>query len=361
MNITDLRDELHSRADGLAADPDAIGAGVAHRITATKRRRTAGALGGLGAAVLVAGLVLTNQPGRSATPVPAGPSPSVSLGADGLPARVVADQPGDVVKGGLRYRAQVADDRLAAGLIGDEGQGQLTLVWDPQTAHVALSGECYLPGVDPEAAKRVTLRLSIAGSTGFFGGQCSTQTPVDGDLPSAGWVPGEPGQGWDALTVGQTASVRAQLVDTRTGQPTSFATARIMAAVYEQGEQRPIEDGSGHVVGALPEVVEHQGYRYLLEPVVQRPLGGRSLPTLQAPASGPYLVAFGTVGTGAPDADPGFFQLDGLTGDTSLVQEGGLTTAPQAAGSGQKLTLRLGEGTAPEVGYGVIAIYVPAG
>ncbi len=361
MNITDLRDELHTRADGLAADPEAIRAGVADRITATKRWRAAGALGGLGAVVLVAGLVLTNQPGRPATPVPAASSAGVTLGADGLPTRVVPSQPGDVVKGGLRYRAQVADDRLAAGGIGDEGQGQLTMLWEPQTTHVSFSGECYLPGVDPEVAKRITLRLSLVGSTGFFGSQCGSQLPADRDLPPGGVAPGEAGQGWSELTVGRSAGLRAQLVDTRTGKPTSFDTARIAAAVYELGEQRSIEDDSGRVVGAIPQVVEHQGYRYLLETVVHRPLGSGSLPTLEAPVSGPYVVTFGTVGTGEPSADPGFLQLDGLASDTSLVQEGGLTTAPQAAGSGQTLALRLGEGTAPKVGYGVIATYVPAG
>ena len=360
MNITDLRDELHSRADGLAADPAAIRAGVADRITSTKRRRAGGALGGLGAAVLVAGLVLTNQPGRPATPVPAGASSSATLGADGLPTRVVPDQPGDVVKGGLRYRAEVADDRLAVGFIGDTGQGQFTLMWEPTTTHVSLSGECYLPGVDPEAAKRTTLRLSLEGSTGFIGSQCGSRLPADRDLPSGGVVPGEPGEGWSDLTVGKSARLRVQLVDSTSGKPAAFATARITAAVYEQGEQHPIEDASGREVGVLPQVVEHQGYRYLLEPVVTRPLGGGSLPTLKAPVGGPYLVTFGTVGTGSPGGDPGFFRLDGLTSDTSLVQEGGLTTAPQPAGSGQTLALRLGEGTAPNAGYGVIAIYVRA-
>jgi hypothetical protein len=361
MNITDLRDELHSRADGLTADPSAIRAGVGDRITSTKRRRAAGALGGLGAAALVAGLLLSNQPGRSVTPAPAVSSPSVTIGADGLPTRAVPDRPGDVVKAGLRYRAQVADDRLAAGFIGDEGQGQFTILWEPQTTHVSFSGECYLPGVDPETAKRITLRLSLVGSTGFFGSQCGSQLPADRDLPPGGVVPGEPGQGWSELTVGRSAGLRVQLVDTRTGKPTSFDTARITAAVYELGEQHSIKDGSGHVVGVLPQVVEHQGYRYLLERVASVPLGGRSLPTLKAPASGPYVVIFGTVGTGAPGADPGFFQLDGLPGDTSLVQEGGLTTAPQAAGSGQALRLHLGEGTPPKAGYGVIALYAPAG
>jgi hypothetical protein len=358
MNITDLREELAAHAHLVHADSASIAEGVTGRIRTAKRRRTAAVTGGLCAAALAVGVVLTNQ----GSPVMPAPVPAATLGADGMPSRLLPDKPGDVVKDGLRYRAKVGEDTLAAGVIGDAGgQRSLAATWTPTTTHISYVAECWLlPGTDQAVAEDTMVRASISGAEGYVESSCDSRPPDSGDLASGGYVPGEAGQGHPELQIGATTTLTVELV-TRDGTPAAVPGARLAAAVYDLGEQRSIEDDAGHVVGVLPQVVEHQGYRYLLEPVVHRPLGSGALPTLKAPASGPYVVTFGTVGTGAWGADPGFFQLDGLASDTSLVQEGGLTTAPQAAGSGQTLGLRLAEGTAPKVGYGVIAIYVPAG
>ncbi|AXG14911.1 hypothetical protein [Intrasporangium calvum] len=359
MNLTDLRDELDQRTQDLSADIPSLTAGIAGKVRATKRRRAGGAAGGVVAALLVVGMAVANQPGRPVVPAPAATTPSTSVGADGMPSRVLPDRPGDVVKDGLRLRATVAEDTLAVGVIGDPGERVVRATWTPRTQRVAYVVECWLPpGQDPATAKETWVRASISGQEGYFGGTCRADLPTAGDL-SASITPGEPGEGNPQIRLGTDTTLRVELVD-RDGRPLTNPGVRLAAGIYELGPQLPIEDDRGQVVGALPEVVEHQGYRYLLGPVVYRSLASGALPRVEAPATGPYLVRFGTVGTGRPGADPGFFQLGGLGEATSLVQEGGLTTAPQPAGAGQALSLQLAEGTLPKDGYGVIAIYVPA-
>jgi len=214
MNVTDLRDELTAHADGLGTAPD-LAAGVAGRVRTTKRRRAvaAGSVATLAVVALAVGVVTSL--GRPAPSVPAGSPSSAApmVGADGMPFRAVPDAPGDVVKDGLHYRARVADDRLAAGFVGDRGQGQFTLAWEPTTTHVSVGAECYLPGLTADEASVYMVTVSLGGTTGFFGSSCTGGRPQQRDLPAGGAVPGEPGQGWTELTVGRAASVRVQLVD----------------------------------------------------------------------------------------------------------------------------------------------------
>ena len=117
MNLTDLRDELTTHADDLGTATD-LRAGVAAKVTQTKRRRAVAV--GAGATLAVAALavgVVTRSAGPP-RPVPAGTPSSTApmIGADGMPYRAVPDAPGDVVKDGLRYRSRVGDDTLAVGL-----------------------------------------------------------------------------------------------------------------------------------------------------------------------------------------------------------------------------------------------------
>ncbi len=359
MNLIDLRDELDLHVRGLEADTSAISTGIAGKVRATKRRRAATGVAALCAVVAIAGTAVSSGLDRAAPPAPAVSRPVATVGADGMPSRVVPDAPGDVVKGGLRYRAMVADDRLAVGFIGDVGQGQATLLWEPTTTHVSINAECYLPGVDDARAKRTQLRLSLGGAEGFFGGQCGSRLPGDRDLPAEGYVPGEPGQGWSELTVGRAASLRVQLVDGTTGKPTQVEGALITAAVYELGAQTSVTDASGRTVAVLPQVSEHQGYRYLLEGVVTRPAAGGPLPEIPTPAGKPFLVTWGSAGEDAGDPHRAVLYLEGL-GESSGIEGGGWSTTPQPARAAGTATLRL-DGPRPEGGVTFVATYVPAG
>jgi hypothetical protein len=354
MNVTDLREELATRTHELHADSASISEGVTGRIRATKRRRAAGAAGGLGAAALMIGLVLTNQ----ASPVTPSPIPAATLGADRMPFRAVAEAPGDVVNDGLRFRARVGEDRLAAGVIGDDsGQRSVTATWIPTTNRISYVAECWLlPGTDQAVAEDTMVRASISGAEGYLESSCESRPPHSGDLSSGGYVPGEPGQGDPELQVGTTTTLTVELV-TRDGTPAAVPGARLAAAVYDLGPQRIIEDDARRVVGALPEVSEHQGFAYRLEALVTGPAGTDPLPEVATPAGVPFLVAYGSSSPGDPTV--GSLQLVGLDAESSLIQVGGWSTMPQPARAAGAVELR-SEGPRDKGGVAFIAIYTLA-
>ncbi|MGO4661519.1 hypothetical protein AB4Z14_06600 [Terrabacter sp. 2TAF16] len=356
MNLTDLRDELTTHADDLGTAPD-FTAGVAGRVRTTKRRRAvaAGSVATLAVAALAVGVVTSL--GRPAPTVPAASSSSAApmIGADGLPFRSVPDAPGDVVKDGLRYRARVADDRLVAGFIGDRGQGQFSLVWEPMTTHVSIGAECYLPGLTDTAAATYMVTVSFGGTAGFFGSSCAAGRPAERDLPAGGTVPGEPDQGWTELTVGRTASVRIQLVDAKTRKPVSVDGAQLTGAIYAQGARTLIRDLSGKPVAALPDVVEREGYRYRLEGRASvADATTRDELVVPTPGGRPFLVTYGYAGTGGPSV--GAEHLTGLV-DESTAVSGGLTTAAQPARPEGTVTLRH-DGAVAATGVRLVAVYV---
>ncbi|HSU74474.1 MAG TPA: hypothetical protein VLI66_06005 [Terrabacter sp.] len=361
MNVTDLRDELTTHADDLGAAPD-LRAGVATRVRRTRRRRaTAAGAATLAVAALAVGLV--GSTGRQAPAVPAGrasvtaTSTAPMIGSDGMPYRTVPDAPGDVVKDGLRYRAKVADDTLAAGFVGDRGQGQFSLVWTPTTTHVSFSAECYLPGLTHDQAGAYLVSVSLEGATGFFASSCTGGEPPAHDLPAGGGVPGEPGQGWKELTVGKTARVRVQLVDARTNRPAAVDGVQLAGAVYEQGAQWPVKDASGKTVASLPVVVEQQGYRYELGGVTTAPLASWRDLTSGVPA-GIGLFTWGSAGgdfPGSGSSESGI-RLTGLPGGADVRPYGSWGTAPAPDGSDHTVTVTT-VGKRPDHGTGFLALY----
>lgn len=363
MNLTDLREELEQHTLDLRADPARITVGVAGRVRTTKRRRTVAGAAAACALVATAGAGLwTAANPTGPAPVPAASGPTETVGEDGLPSRHVPDAPGDVAKDGLRFRSQVGADTLAVGFIGDPGQSQFTLAWEPTTAHVSIASECYLPGADTAEAQALMLRVSLEGTEGYFSGMCQAGLPEGRDLPATGVIPGEPGEGWSELAVGSGARLRVQLVETKSGKPTSFEGVRIVAAVYDLGDQRVITDDAGKALVAIPEVLEHQGHDYVIEGLVSGPLGKGPLPQITTPADKPFLVAWGSGGTPVPDsnagADVGYLRLTGLDEDSSGIEGGGWSTVPQRARTAGTVTLTL-EGPRPSSGTAFIAVYVP--
>jgi len=371
MNLTDLRDELTTHADDLGSATD-LRAGVAAKVRQTKRRRAVAV--GAGATLAVAALAVgvVTSLGRPTPTVPAGTPSSAApmIGADGMPYRAVPDAAGDVVKDGLRYRSRVGGDTLAVGFIGDRGQGQFSMAWEPTTTHVSVGAECYLPGLtDAEAAKYV-VTMSLAGAEGFLGSSCSAGRPAERDLPAGGAVPGDPGKGWSELAVGKAASLRVQLVDAKTDKPVSVAGAQLTGAVYEQGTLQPVEDAAGSTVAALPTVVEHQGYRYRVAGVATGLLASGTLPELGVPTSayagvavpdGPFLVSWGSAGRNLSgtlaSGDHQGLRLEGLK-DTEARGYGSWGVVPVPAGSTRSMRL-VAEGPRPDHGTAFIVIYTP--
>ena len=360
MNVTDLRDELTTHADDLGAAPD-FRAAVATRVRRAKRRRaTAAGAATLAVAAVAAGVVAGI--GRPAPAVPAGSSTASAsaapmVGADGMPYRIVPDAPGDVVKDGLRYRAKVADGTLAAGFIGDPGQGQFSLVWTPTTTHVSLGAECYLQGLTDEAAGAYSVTVSLDGGKGLIGSSCTGGAARVHDLPAGGGILGEPGQGWKELTVGKAARVRVQLVDAKTNRPASVDGVQLAGGVYELGSQQPVMDASGRTVASLPLVVEHQGYRYELGGLTTAPLASWHDLTSGVPA-GMALFTWGSVGDNLPTSgtSESGTRLSGLPDGAEVRPYGSWGTDPAPAGSDHTVTVTT-VGKRPAHGTGFLALY----
>ena len=339
MNTTELRDELSARAASIDAPPT-MSTGVAGKIRATKRRR-AGAVAGAACAVAVLTGVTVVNGGRSTAPVvPAGrATPSVMVASDGMPYRAVPPAPGDVVRDGLRYRAQVADDRLAVAAIGAVGQGKVTMTWTPTSTHVSLATECWLPGADTQSVPLETAFLLIDGKR-LVGSSCAPHPASPGALPAGG-----------AFTVGKPVTVTVEAFD-RNGKPVTDPRVRVSGAVYVQGPQRNVTDEStGQAVAEVPEVTEYEGYRYRLTSLTTKPATGGP-PTAATPSQTPFLVTYGSAGldpAGGTAGDVGRDYLVGLDTATGGNSGGIIETVPQPARAAGTLTLRH-EGAKPKRG-----------
>lgn len=362
MNITELRDELGTRAAGIEADP-VMAAVVAGRIRSARRRRTTAALGAAGAVAVLAVTGAVTAGWSDPPVVPAdSDGPSRSIGTDGMPYRALPDSPGDLVRDGLRYRASVAGDTRVAGVIGEKGQRSIRLTWTPATNRVRLSADCWLPGADPQTISAIELRMTRDGIERLRT-NCNAQSPTPGDLPVSSVTPGEPGKGWTDLRVGTPTSVTVELVDRRTRKPVNPTGARVVGAVYALGAQRSIVDpATRKTVVALPEVLEHQGHLYRLSgKVATAPAASGKALTVATPQNVPFLVTWGSGGTGvATDGSPlGTDHLTGLATQTTHNSSGGWSTDPQPPRGPGTVTVRH-EGDRPPQGVTLIAIYTLA-
>ncbi|OFE17226.1 hypothetical protein BA895_17415 [Humibacillus sp. DSM 29435] len=355
MNTTELRDELSARVASIDAPPS-MSSAVAGKIRATKRRRAAAAAGVACAVAVLTGVTVVNA-GRSTAPVlPAGrATSSVMVAADGMPYRPVPPSPGDVVRDGLRYRAQVGDDRLAVATIGAVGQSKVTLNWTPTTTRVSLAADCWVPGTDATSDSRPMVWVVVDGRR-TFGVSCNASSAPAGDLgPSLD--PDVTGTGWDQLVVGRVATIMLEVVDSK-GQPLVNPDAQVAAAIYAKGPQRDVTDPStGKVALQVPQVREYQGYRYRLDSLAVGRVSAGPL-RRDTPAGKPFIVFFGTTET--PVGTAGSTHVDGLTDGSVNAGDGGQTTANQPARPAGTITLRH-EGATPKRGVQLLAIYTLAG
>ena len=354
MNTTELRDELEARAADVQAPPS-MATAVAGKIRATKRRRAAAAAGAACVVAVLAGVSVVNN-GRTTAPVlPAGRStPSVMIAADGMPYRVVAPSPRDVVRDGLRYRAAVADDRLAVASIGAVGQGKVTLAWTPTSTQVSLAVDCWVPNAEPVSNTGPMAWVMVNGQR-LYGVGCSASPAAAGDLHTR-LDPDVTGAGWDQIAVGKPATVTVEVLD-RNLEAVREPGVRVAGAIYTRGSQRAVTDpATGQVVQLLPEVREYQGYRYRLDTLAVDRVSAGPL-RRSTPAGKAFIVVFGTAGT--PTGAAGSTHVDGLTDGSITAGDGGQTTANQPARRAGSATLRH-EGATPKSGVQLIAIYTLA-
>lgn len=354
MNTTELRDELSARVASLDAPPS-MSTAVAGKIRATKRRRAAAVAGAACAVAVLTGVTIVNS-GRSTAPViPAGrATPTVMVAADGMPYRAVPPSPDDVVRDGLRYRAQVADDRLAVAAIGTVGQGTVMMTWTPTSTQVSLAADCWVPSADPLSDTGPMAWVVVNGQR-LFGLGCSA-SPAAAGVRQASLDPDVTGAGWDRIAVGRPATITVEVLD-RNLKAVTDPGVRVAGAVYTKGPQRRVTDPStGKVIQQVPEVREYQGYRYRLDTLAVDAASAAPL-RRQTPAGTPFIVFFGTAGT--PTGTTGSTRVDGLADGTVNAGDGGQTTANQPARPAGTVTLSH-EGPRPKLGVQLLAIYTLA-
>jgi hypothetical protein len=282
MNLTDLREELSARAAESDEHPSDLLAGVRRKITRTKRRRLAGVLVGTAAVTALAIGVLPGLTDTS-TPEPA-VTPTVPTGKhqpDGPPTQTPPTGAGDYVKDGIRYRAKVGGDSLAAAVIGSPGQASVKLKFTATGAKISLRTFCT---ANPQYQVAVNLSSGVEKTI-----SCDSQSTDAGG--HGGLTISDPSM------VGEVVEATVTLRDGR-GRPVSRPGVRIGLGIYRPGAQRII-GGVGDQQVSLDEVTEYGGYLYKLTDV--RTVDAKTTDHLDiaTPEAGPFLVAYGSTDLGA--------------------------------------------------------------
>jgi hypothetical protein len=204
MNLTDLRDELATRANSTEDRAPDLLPGVRRKITRTKRRRIAAA----GAAV-VAVLALAIVP--TVTDL-SGPEP--------------AQTPSDVTRDDITLHGVVGPDQLDRGWIGNRGQTEFEFSWTPTTRDLALYTYCR-----PTSENTLYYWVQINDHTAAVGNCNSVDyVPNGGDmLPSTSTL-------WLDVPLNQPAKVRVKLVDEH-GTAINGPDEQVAFGIYRRGEQ----------------------------------------------------------------------------------------------------------------------------
>ncbi|TWD79658.1 hypothetical protein FB561_0722 [Kribbella amoyensis] len=209
MNLTDLREELHTRATSTEERPIDLLPAVRRKIRRTKQRRVAALAAGTVAAValalsLIPGLTTTTEPAPAETP------------------------PADLTKDGITLRRTESSDRLEKGWIGDLGQNQLDVAWTPTQPKAAFYVICRSAASSPRSYwVRVNAHKVAEGTCQGAGDWIRTGSYAMADDPL-----------WLDTPVGEQAQVTAQLVD-GAGQPLRDATAQLALGIYQVDGRDP--------------------------------------------------------------------------------------------------------------------------
>ncbi len=286
---------------------------------------------------------------RSPVPLAAPAAPAVSE----LPVRSSAQDPGDYVKDGIRFRGKMGGDTLLNAAIGEVGQRSLKLRFTATSEATGLRLFCTGDRTDPY--HRPTLLLRVDGRTNHpdRATACGNKwTDVSEDQLGPQYVPAAPGQ---------TIEVTVDLVD-NAGAAVSVSGARLGVAAYALGPQRLIKNSGGTT--SIDEVLRHGGYTYKLAQVQAVPVKTTKELSIDVPAGKPYVIGYGGANLGAMTGEA---KVLGLTRELSFElgessPDGGLArwtpSYGQPAGPGGKVTLKVVSGKQTR-GLLYLALYLP--
>jgi hypothetical protein len=206
---------------------------------------------------------------------------------DGPPTQAPPTSAEDYVKDGIRYRAKVGGDSLAAAMIGDPGQASVKLKFTATGAKISLRSFCTAN--DDQYGNpqyQVAVNLSNGLEEMITCSSESTDAGGHGGLSIS-----------DPSKVGQVVEVTVTLRDGR-GRPVSRPGVRIGLGIYRPGAQRII-GGVGDQQVSLDEVTEYGGYLYKLTDVRTVDAKTTNHLDIATPEGKPFLVAYGTTDLGA--------------------------------------------------------------
>lgn len=232
MKLTDLRSELNTRAESTDETPDLL-SGVHRKITQTKRRRKAGALGAVGGVAVIAAIASGIFPGlTSTTPQPAD------------------DVPKDYVKDGLILHAFNGTDRLEKGFIGDPGQSVLDFSWTPKSRTVRFAALCRTDG----SAQRnfaVEVNGRVIGTSDCRGDQDVVDTGITVPADSTMWL---------TTPLDQAAHVIVRLAD-ENYRPVRDPGTQIALGIYRTTDT-PVDGPPTQAPPTSPDDYVKDGIRY---------------------------------------------------------------------------------------------------
>jgi hypothetical protein len=204
MKLTDLRDELTSRANSTGETPDLL-SGVHRKIARTKRRRRAGAAGVAGGLAAIAAFAFVIPSLTTSTPQPAD------------------DVPRDYVKDGMVMPGLDGDDRLEKAWIGDRGENTIDFSWTPaRQVDLRFSGLC---NSDSTQVRYFTVWVNdyVVGTDACI---------QDEDLGRSGIGVLADGAMWLPAPAGKPAKVIAKLTD-ENGRPVADQHVQVALGIYQ--------------------------------------------------------------------------------------------------------------------------------
>jgi hypothetical protein len=262
MNLTDLRDELNSRAADADDNTGKVLDGVHRKIRRTKQRRVATALASTAALVAVAlGIVVPTL--TSSTPEPSDPPPA------------------DYTKDGVTIQGVVNGDRLDKAWIGKPGEDRLEFTWVPSSKQIALRPFCRSTTSSAKNIQATINGVAVLemGCEDALDDQPATFSP-DHSL-------------WLDVPLGRPAKVTVTIFDTMT-RKVGDSTSQLALGIYTSSGQTDPTTAPSREAPEGPDDYVKNGIRYRAK------IGGDTLATAAIGDPGESTLRLRFTATGVP-------------------------------------------------------------